>query len=120
MTSTVSVPLNRLRGLLLDPRANLSSEVVDAVEAALASDVSGNVLVGFPMAHELVQINRHRCASIEGFEVSRFGWEGFFEALEGRDGVVGLVSIVSNGWRLMAVFDDVVSRALACVCRPPN
>jgi hypothetical protein len=75
--------------------------------------------VGLALAAELLEIYRYRYQSIEAFRVNRYGWSGFFSALEAATGRVGLLAIRHSGWRFTILLNEKLDAALACLCRQP-
>ena len=112
--------MSTVRQLLISDASGLSNFCASTVESVIPEDYSTEVRFTLPRASALDEIYRYRCKEIEGFKESRFGWDEFFAALDGRFETVALLLISVNGWRFIVLLDDSASRALACLCSPPN
>jgi len=117
---TMHVPWSAVRSLLLEEGSGVESECVAAVRSVIPDDSAREAEVGFPLAADLLGVYRHRYQSVEGFRVNRYGWSGFFSALEAATGRVGLLAIRHSGWRFTILIDERIDTALACLCRPPS
>lgn len=117
--STGSITWADVRRLVLTGGTRLAPECVEAVRSVIPDDSAREAEVGFPLAAELLGIYQHRYRAIDEFRTNRFGWEGFFSALDSSEGRVGLLGINHLGWRFAIIVTDNMDTALACLCRPP-
>jgi hypothetical protein len=118
----VRVPWSRVRRLVLGETSKVEPACREAVRSVIPDDSVQEADVGFPLAAELLDIYRYRYRyqSIEGFRVNRYGWPGFFSALEAATGRVGLLIVRCSGWRFTILLNEKLDSALACLCRPPS
>jgi hypothetical protein len=93
---------------------------MEAVRSVIPDDSTREAEVGFPTAAELLDVYRYRYQNIDAFRTGRYGWNGFFSALDGSHERVGLLGINCSGWRFTIVVNDNMDAALACLCRPPS
>lgn len=117
---TMAVPWSTVRRLVLEEGSGLEPEYVESIRLAIPDDSIQVAEVGFPMAADLLDIYRYRYQSIEPFRIRRYGWSGFFSALEVASGRVGLLAIRCSGWRFTILLNENLDAAFACLCRPPD
>ena len=114
------VPWSTVRHLVLKEGSGLEPECVEAIRLAIPDGSAQVAEIGFPLAANLLDIYQYRYQSIEAFRVRRYGWSGFFSALTGADGRVGLLAIRCSGWRFTILLNENLDAALACLCRSPS
>lgn len=118
--STGSITWADVRRLVLAKGTRLEPECVEAARSVIPNDSTREAEVGFPLAAELLDVYQYRYQYIDEFRTGRYGWKGFFSALDRNDGRVGLLGINCSGWRFTIVTTDNLDTALACLCRPPS
>lgn len=69
--------------------SGVEPECVEAVRSVVQDGSEQEAEVGLALAAKLLDIYRYRYQSIEAFRVNRYGWSGFFSALEAATGQVG-------------------------------
>ena len=114
------VPWSTMKRLVLAEGSRVEPECAAAVSSAIPDASAQEAEVGLALAASLLDIYRHRYRSIEAFRISRYGWPGFFSALEAAPGRIGLSAIRSSGWRFTILLNDNLDTALACLYRPPS
>jgi hypothetical protein len=114
------MPWSTVKHLVLAEGSRVEPDCVEAVRSIIPDGSAEEAEVGFPLAAELLDIYRYRYQSIEEFRVNRYGWRGFFSALEAAAGRVGLLAIRHSGWRFIILLNENLDAALACLCRPPS
>ena len=117
--TTVRVPWSTVRRLVLEEESEVEPECVVAVRSVIPDGSGQEAEVGLALAAELLDIYRYRYQSIEALRVNRYGWSGFFSALEAATGRVGLLAIRHSGWRFTILLNEKLDAPLACLCRPP-
>src|SRR5262249_17049157 len=120
MTMT-RMPWSTVRRLMLEEGSGVEPECADAVRSVIPDDPTQQADVGRGLAAGLLDIYRCRRQSVEEFRVNRYGWPGFFSALEAAvSGRVGLLAIRHSGWSFIILLNENLDAALACLCRPPS
>jgi hypothetical protein len=114
------VEWSTVKRLMLAEGSHVEPECVKAIRLAIPEGWAEEAEVGFPLAADLLDVYRYRYQSIEEFRVNRYGWRGFFSALETTVGRVGLLTIRCSGWRFIIILNENLDVALACLCRPPS
>lgn len=115
-----SIARRRLAQLIEQAGVDAPAQVVEQLTQALFSDPDADIEVTFPHANELLEIYRHRFESLPEVRESRIGWDSLFRALSRAEGRVGLLSIISEPWRVTVIMDESVGSVLACLIRDPN
>jgi hypothetical protein len=118
--TTTYVAWSSVKSLVLAEGSRVEPKCKEAVRSAIPDKSTQQAEVGFPMATELLDIYRFRYQSIEGLRTSRYGWRGFFSALETTPGRVGLLAVRCSGWRFTILLNERMDAALACLCGPPS
>ena len=119
MTMT-RVTWSTVKRLVVAEGSQVEPRCVEAVRSVIPDGSPEEAEVGFPLATELLDIYRYRYQSIEEFRTNRYGWPGFFSALEAAAGRVGLLAISWSGWKFTILLNENLDAALACLCRAPS
>ena len=115
----MTVAVSTVKQLLLDGESRVGLACANVVRSVIPDGLEQEVDVGFPLAFDLLGIYRYRCDGIEGFRESRHGWKTFFSVLETTDGRIGLLAMRYSDWRFTVLVDEDLSKARACLYRPP-
>lgn len=109
-----------IKRLVLEEGSQVEPDCAEAVRSVIPDGSAEQAEIGFGLAANLLDIYRYRYQSIEEFRINRYGWHGFFSALEFASGRVGLLIIRCSGWRFTILLNENLDAALACLCRPPS
>ncbi|MFI5792645.1 hypothetical protein [Streptomyces sp. NPDC051677] len=115
-----SIARRRVAQLIAQAGVDAPAQIVEQLTQALFSDPDADIEVTFPHASELLEIYRYRFESLPEFRESRVGWNSLFRALSQAEGRVGLLSIISDPWRVIAILDESAESVLACLIRDQN
>jgi hypothetical protein len=114
-----SIARRRVAQLIERADVDAPARVVEQLRQVLFNDPDAAVEITFPHARDLLEIYRNRFESLPEFRETRIRWDSLFRALSRSEGRVGLLSIVSEPWRVTVILDESVESVLACLIRDP-
>ncbi|MER5429826.1 hypothetical protein [Streptomyces sp. NPDC002588] len=115
-----SITRRRVAQLIAQAGVDAPAQIVEQLTQALFGDPDADIEVTLPHASELLEIYRYRFESLPKFRKSRVGWNSLFHALSRAEGRVGLLSIITGPWRVIAILDGAAESVLACLIRDPS
>ncbi|MFI0900290.1 hypothetical protein [Streptomyces sp. NPDC020983] len=91
-----------------------------AVLEAVLEGLEQTIALGMGPAANLVPTYRGRYDAIKEFRENRFGWNGFFQALDESSGSVGMHAVRGGEWRMLLLLNESCDSVIASLVRPPG
>lgn len=110
----------QIEGAIRASHCEAMAMVPPAVLDTALGGLERTVAVGMGPAVNLVPTYRGRYNTIKEFRDNRFGWNGFFQALDESRGSVGLFAVRGGGWRMLLLLNEPCDSVIASLVRPPG